>query len=84
MKSGNLNFLEPSGPLTGLFYTVCRVSYRSIIYRIVEKFKITGSVLDKRKIRQNNTLISEKLDDILASIETNPRQSLHWLALQSG
>lgn len=63
-------------------YPVSTVSCKSIMYRIVEKFKTTDSVLKKKKIWY--TLISEKLDDNCASFETNLRHSLHWLALQGG
>jgi hypothetical protein len=50
----------------------------------VEKFKKTGSVLDKKKVRRRFVLTEEKLDEIGAQMETCPSKSLHRLAVQSG
>jgi hypothetical protein len=61
-------------------YPVSRVSCKRTIYSTVEKFQMTGSVLVKNEIRKYHTLTAEKLSDIDASTEMNPKQSLHGLS----
>ncbi|XP_021921345.1 uncharacterized protein LOC110830569 isoform X2 [Zootermopsis nevadensis] len=65
------------------FPGVC-VPSRSMIERLVKKFRSTGSVLDKKKNRKRSVLTEEKLDEIGALLEKSPRQSLASLAAQSG
>jgi len=65
-------------------YPDSKVPCKRTVYRIVEKFRETGSVLDKKKVRRRFVLTEEKLDEIGAQIETCPGKSLHRLAVKSG
>ena len=65
-------------------YPDSKVPCKRTVYRIVEKFRKTGSVLDKKKIRRRFVLTEEKLDEIGAQMETCPGKSLHRLAVKSG
>lgn len=52
------------------------------IYRTVQKFLITGLVLNVQKVRKS-VLAEDKLHDIGAQMETNPRKPLCQLAVYS-
>lgn len=65
-------------------YPDSKVPCKRTVYRIVEKFRKTGSVLDKKKVRKRFVLTEEKLHEIGAQIETCPGKSLHRLAVKSG
>jgi hypothetical protein len=53
-----------------------------MIERLVKKFHSTGTVLDKKKNRKRSVLTAEKLNEIVASLESSPRKSLTQLAVQ--
>ncbi|KAJ4433388.1 hypothetical protein ANN_15647 [Periplaneta americana] len=57
---------------------------RTTVHKIVNKFKTTGSVLDKKRRRRRHVLTEEKLDDIGAQLEQSPQKSLTQLAQQAG
>jgi hypothetical protein len=64
-----------------------------MIYKLVTKFRATGSVLDKKKKekkrkkklkKKRHILTEKKLDEIGARLEASPKKSLCQLALQCG
>lgn len=65
-------------------YPASAVPCKTTIYKTVERFRTTGSVLNKKKVRRRYVLTTEKLDEIGAQIETSPTKSLHLLAVQCG
>jgi transposase len=52
-----------------------------MIYKLVAKFRATGSVLDKKKTKKRHILTEDELDEIGARLEASPRMSLRRLAL---
>lgn len=75
-------------------YTECRFRFirkfpgilpphRSTVRKLVNKFRTTGSVLNKKSRRRRTVLTEEKLDEIGALLERTPTKSLSRLAVQA-
>jgi transposase len=47
-----------------------------MIYKLVAKFRATGSALDKKENKKRHILTEEKLDEIGARLEASPKKSL--------
>jgi hypothetical protein len=56
----------------------------SLTVTLVFRLILTGSVLDKKKIRKHHVLTEDKFDDIDAQLEASLKKSLHHLALETG
>jgi hypothetical protein len=59
------------------------VPRKGTIYNIVPKLSLMGSVTDQKNL-EKHVLTEEKLDDIKAQLEANPKKSLHLLSPQCG
>jgi hypothetical protein len=64
-------------------YPGVRIPASSIILRLVEKVRSTGSFSNKKYTRQNAVLTKETLDENEARLEHSPRKSLARLAQQA-
>jgi hypothetical protein len=60
------------------------VPNKSTIFRLVNRFRDTGSVQDKNRSGRPSVLSDDSLDDIRQTLLRSPRNSLRKLSLQSG
>lgn len=65
-------------------YPGVQVPNRSTIHRLVNKFRETGSVLDRKHRRPRRVLTEETLDNVGHALERSPRKSVRRLSQQMG
>ena len=61
-----------------------RVPHRDTVRKLVNRFRETGSVLDRKAQRTHHVLTEEKLDEIGQTLERSPRKSLSRLSQKTG
>jgi transposase len=61
-----------------------RVPSRQTIYKLVNKLRTTGLLIDKKTKRTRRVLTEKKLDDIGIRLEHTPSKSLKRLAQETG
>ena len=61
-----------------------RASHRDTVRKLVNRFRETGSVLDRKPQRTRPMLTEEKLDEIGQTLERSPRKSLSRLSQETG
>ena len=61
-----------------------RAPHRYTVRKLVNRFRETGSVLDRRPQRTRHVLTEEKLDEIGQTLERSPRKSLSRLSQETG
>jgi transposase len=60
------------------------VPNKSTVQRLVERFRETGSIGEKRRSGRPSVLSNDSLEDIRASLLQSPRKSLRKLSQQTG
>ena len=78
---------ESCREVTGLFrdrFPDIRAPHRDTVRELVNRFRETGSVLDREPQRTRNVLTEEKLDEIGQTLERSPRKSLCKLSQETG
>ena len=61
-----------------------RAPHRDTVRKLVNRFRETGSVLDRKPQRTRHVLTEEKLDEIGQTLERSPRKSLGRLSQETG
>ena len=61
-----------------------RAPHRDRVRKLVNRFRETGSVLDRKPQRTRHVLTEEKLDEIGQTLERSPRKSLSRLSQKTG
>jgi transposase len=60
------------------------VPNKSTIQRLVERFRETGNIVEKRPSGRPSVLSNDSLEDIRARLLQSPRKSLRKLSQQNG
>ena len=77
---------ESCSEVTRLFrdrFPDIRAPHRDIVRKLVNRFRETGSVLDRKPQRTRHVLKEEKLDEIGLMLERSPRKSLSRLSQET-
>ena len=61
-----------------------RAPHRDTVRKLVNRFRETGSVLDRKPQRTRHVLTEENLDEIGQTLERSPRKSLSRLSQETG
>ena len=61
-----------------------RAPHRVTVRKLVNRFRETGSVLDRKPQRTRHVLTEENLDEIGQTLERSPRKSLRRLSQETG
>ena len=61
-----------------------RAPHKNTVRKLVNRFRETGSVLDRKLQRTRHVLTEEKLDEIGQTLERSPRKSLSRLSQKTG
>ena len=64
--------------------TCLRDRFPDTVRKLVNRFRETGSVLDRKSQRTRHVLTEEKLDEIGQTLERSPRKSLSRLSQETG
>ena len=79
--------IESCREVTRLFrdrFPDIRPPHRDTVRKLVNRFRETGFVLDRKPQRTRHVLKEEKLDDIKQTLERSPRKSLSRLSQETG
>ena len=60
-----------------------RAPHRDTVCKLVNRFRETGSVLDRKPQRTRNVLTEENLDEIGQTLQRSPRKSLSRLSQET-
>jgi hypothetical protein len=80
----NTDLLESVGENFDVKFMRKRVPIGRTIHNLVNKRRITGLLIDKKRKHKRRVLTDDTLDDIGATLEHTPRKSLQHLAQEAG
>jgi len=81
-KSGNLNFLEPSGPVTGLLYLYLSLTRRTVQRR---KFQLNVMQVEREIIVRNELSINNgyRSDELICVVRLRKEHSISYEIVKS-
>ena len=65
-------------------FTDIRAPHRDTVRKLVNRFRETSSVLDRKPQRTRHVLTEENIDEIGQTLERSPRKSLSRLSQETG